>query len=261
MRILYFTKSKKYTIKALERMIKDGHQVDVVFKSPESAKDSQMSEICRQNGIQQYFHDEIYCDGFFEKNKYDLGISNTFGKRIKKEAIQMLKGRIFNIHCAPLPEYKGMYMYNWGIYYQENEWKVTAHYVNEYLDDGKIIDTKEFSIDQKTITVGELEETSQKKAYELTFETISKFFDGNMPAGIPQTGNGHYYSRSDFEELKKIETDYSCEEIIRRIRACYCPGYEGAYFVKDGYKFPINAEEFFNQESILETIEDEINDR
>ena len=74
MRILYFTKSKKYTIQALEKMMKDGHQVDVVFKSPESGKDSEMSEICRQNGIRQYFHEEIYCDGFFERNKYDIGI-------------------------------------------------------------------------------------------------------------------------------------------------------------------------------------------
>lgn len=53
MKILYFTKSKPYTLKALKRMKEEGHYVSVAVKS--------------KNGF--------------------IGISNIFGKRIREDNI------------------------------------------------------------------------------------------------------------------------------------------------------------------------------
>ena len=233
MKILFFTKSKPYTLKTLQELLLQGHQVTVVCKTYASFQNSDMHLWCKKNKIQVWENEELYTDKAIELIKqFDLGISNTYGKLIKKPIIDALNGRIFNVHTAPLPEYKGMFGYNWGIYNREEEWAVTAHYVNEMFDEGAIIKVKKFPIDAEHILVKELEELSQKLAYELTMELVNAFTDGKQPLGYKQEQEGKYYSKKDFETLKIITKEDSPEEIKRKIHACWCPPYEGAYVCK-----------------------------
>lgn len=237
MKILFFTKSKPYTMKTLKELIELGHEVTIVCKSYSSFCGSAMEQWCIENKIRVLENDELY----LEENKtfltkFDLGISNTYGCLIKKEMIEALHGRIFNIHSAPLPEYRGMFAYNWAIYNGEEEWGVTAHYIDEKFDTGNIIEIQRFSINAEIITVKELEEESQKIGYELTMRLVKLFEDGKRPMGYPQEGKGKYYSREDFEKLKIIDKEDSLEEKKRKTHACWCPPYEGAYIIENGKK-------------------------
>ena len=238
MKILFLTKSKPYTIKILQELVVEKHMVTVVCKSYESFKGSEMDQWCAENGISVIENDELYSKENLQKfSHFDLGISNTYGRLIKKPLIDALKGRIFNIHAAPLPTYKGMFVYNWALYNGEESWTVTAHYVNEKFDEGPIIRTKSFPIDAEKTSVKELEECSSKVGYELTMEIVDAFLDGKKPEGFPQKGEGNYYSKKDFEDLKVISEKDSANEIRKKVHACFCPPYEGAYFLKEGEKF------------------------
>ena len=208
---------------------------------------TEMEQWCKEKGIEILENKELYLrNNLIEISTYDLAIVNTYGKLIKKEIIEALRGRIINVHCAPLPKYRGMYAYNWGIYNGEKEWGVTVHYVNERFDEGEIIRIKKFPIDQETICVKKLEMESQRIGYELIMEVINGFMNEERPTGISQKSGGGYYSRADFEQLKIINDSDSVEEIERKIRACWCPPYEGAYILKDNKKFFLISSEILD---------------
>lgn len=240
MNILFFTKSKPYTCLAAQALKDAGHSIDIVCKDKQSFLESDLQIWCLKNGITVYTNDDLYkhlSNGTL--CRYDLAISNTYGKKIKKEIIDYVDRRIFNVHCAPLPRYRGMFAYNWGIFQQETEWAVTAHYISEDFDTGEIIEVKRFPIDLKTITVKELEEKSQHYAYELTLKITNEFSNGGRPLGVPQQGETHYYSRKDYENLKRILPQDDADVVSRKIQACYCPPYEGAYLQCGNKRFPV----------------------
>lgn len=243
MRILFFTKSKPYTCQTLKDICERKHQVSIVCKSKVDFEGTEMQKWCFENNIRVYDNSELY--DILESGelpKFDLGISNTYGRLIRKEIIEYFDGRIFNVHCAPLPQYKGMFIYNWGIFNEEDEWAVTAHYVNEKFDEGDIIEIVKFPIDKKNITVKELEQKSQKTAADLTLKIVDMYDRGETIPKIPQEGKGHYYKRVDFDELKKVTSADTAQVICKKIKACYCPPYEGAYWEHDGMRFYISKE-------------------
>ena len=158
---------------------------------------------------------------------------------IKRELIEWLDGNIINLHGAILPAYKGAFTYNWGIYNHEQEWGATAHFVNERFDEGDIIQIQRFTIDPEQISVSELERKTQEAAYTLSLELVEKIANGIELSRIPQTSEGKYYSRKDFEDLKRISVQDGVDQINRKIHACWCPPYEGAYVVIGGQKYSI----------------------
>ena len=54
------------------------------------------------------------------------------------------------------------------------------------------------------------------------------------------TDKGYYYSRQDFEDLKRITETDTAAVITRKVRACWCPPYEGAYLERDGIHFAVS---------------------
>lgn len=248
MDILYFTKSKKYTCKALEYMIQRYNVVGLVCKAREVVYDTEIERICKVNGIKIYDNNEVYYE--LERNglpHIDLAISNTYGRLIKPSFIEYVHGNCINLHGAILPDYRGLFAYNHGILNGEKEWGVTAHYINEKFDEGEIIAIKKFPIDTGKISVKMLEEETQKAAYELTLDLLKQWEEcGKLPS-YPQAAGGKYYSKEDFEAAKKISVTDSPDRVIQKIRAFWCPPYEGAYIEIGGTHFQLYLpEERFN---------------
>lgn len=240
MNILYFTKDKKYTRLALQYMIKNYSVAGVVCKTRSMLKDTKMEQICYDNGVRIYDNKELY--DCLENNNMpdiDLALSNTFGKLIKPSFLKYVKGNCVNFHGAILPDYKGLFAYNHGLLNQERYWGVTAHYVNEKFDEGDIIEIEKFPIDSNRISVTELEEQTQKKAYEMTIDLLERWNQiGRLPS-YPQPKGGRYYSKSDFEKARKVLITDSAEDVARKIHAFFCPPYEGAYIEIDGVHFQL----------------------
>ena len=240
MKVLYFTKSKKYTCKALEYMIREHTVVGVVCKNMQIMHGTKMEQICIENQIDLYDNEQLYRK--IEQNTLpdiDLAVSNTFGRLIKPSFISCVNGNCINLHGAVLPDYKGLFTYNHGLMNEEKEWGVTAHYVNEKFDEGEIIEIKKFPINAKEISVQELEEETQKIAYELTVDLLGRWkTEGRLPS-YPQPVGGRYYSREDFETAKKILLTDSADEVTKKVHAFWCPPYEGAYIEIDGVHFQL----------------------
>ncbi len=249
MKILFLTKSKKFTNRLLRDLIEIGDEVTVVCKDYNSFSGTEMELFCKENRIKFLDNEDLY--KALSENllpQYDLAISNTYGKLIKKELISWTDGKIINLHGAILPDYKGAFTYNWGIYNLEKEWGATAHYVNESFDEGDIIEISRFGIDPSAITINQLEELTQEAAYYLSLKLIKAFRSGERPDAKKQNNDGRYYSRKDFEELKHISITDSEDVIKKKIHSCWCPPYEGAYIEIGGIRY------FLMTKDMLETI-------
>ena len=81
-----------------------------------------------------------------QKNKTDM-----FGwiyECIIKNFIRNFKGNIINIHPSLLPKYKGLNTFKRVLNAGEKMTGCTVHFVNEKLDNGKIIIKKRVSINK-----------------------------------------------------------------------------------------------------------------
>lgn len=240
MKIIFLSKSKTYTCRLLRHMIAEYEVVGLVCKSRDMLFGTDMYKICVDNAVPIFGTDEMY--SLLERGEFpkaDIAISNTYGRLIRKELISHVNGMCINFHGAILPDYKGLFAYNHGLLNEEQEWGVTAHFVNEKFDEGEIIEISKFRIDPKSISVKELEEQTQKKALELTVELLRRFELGESFTSHPQEGRGRYYSLADFEEAKRINQTDSYELIDRKIHAFYCPPYEGAYIELAGKHYEL----------------------
>jgi len=171
-------------------------------------------------------------------DEIDLVISYLFWKKIKKPLIDLPRIGCINFHSAPLPEFRGVNGYSFAIFQDLPYWGVSAHFVDESIDSGDIIEVIKFEIDPKNETSFSLEQKSQVFLLELFKKVITNALSNNS---LPRSSqhNGKYYSKTDFEKLRKINPQDTLEEIEKKIRAFWYPPYGGAYIELHGKEFTI----------------------
>ena len=76
--------------------------------------------------------------------------------------IKSYNGKIINIHPSLLPKYKGLNTHKRVIKNKEKFTGCTVHYVNKYLDSGRIISKKKIKINSK-----DTEKTIEKKVLKI----------------------------------------------------------------------------------------------
>lgn len=237
MNVLFFTKPKKHTLECVRFLIEAGAKVRIVIYNRDSYLETDFMKYCDSKNIIVYDGKDVY-NHISDFTNLDVVFCNTYPELIKNKILDVAKKGGFNFHMAPLPEYKGVFGFNFAIYNEEKRYGVTCHKLSEQFDDGNLIKVMYFEIDTKNITVKELVQESERQMLGL-FKYIYHALDKNeILKEVPQKG-GCYYSRKQFEELKRINEDDSESEIERKIRAFWYPPYEGAYIIINGKKYTV----------------------
>ena len=109
------------------------------------------------------------------QNKIKLICLAGFLKILSKKFIRSFDGKIINIHPSLLPKYKGLNTYRKVLENKEKYTGCTVHYVNEKLDDGKIILQKKVKILKKD-NIKSLKRRVQKLEYQVYPKSIKKIF-------------------------------------------------------------------------------------
>ena len=97
-------------------------------------------------------------------------------KIISKKFIKRFGKKIINIHPSLLPKFKGLNTYKNIILAKEKKTGCTVHFVNEKLDDGKIILKKSFYI-KNSDSIDILKKKTQKLEYKAYSEAIIKLYN------------------------------------------------------------------------------------
>ena len=91
--------------------------------------------------------DEKYLHSFFTENQIDLLVINSWGI-IPNEIINLPKYKTINIHPSMLPQYRGALPTLWSLKNKDKISALTYIVLNEFIDDGLIINQHIFSIEQ-----------------------------------------------------------------------------------------------------------------
>jgi len=101
-----------------------------------------------------------------------------FMKVLTKNFIRSFDGKIINIHPSLLPKYKGLNTFERAIKKGERVTGCTVHWVNEKLDDGKIIIKKRVKIEIGE-NIEKLKKKVQKEEYKAYSMAIRKIYSLN----------------------------------------------------------------------------------
>lgn len=236
MRAIFLGKNKPTVVKGLQYLVNKG--VDIVA----------VAGLTDNN-----YHIPILTDNelYFKKfSNIDLIISYLYPKKIKKSLLNISKIGCINFHPAPLPDFRGVCGYSFGIFEEVKEWGVSAHFVDKSFDTGDIVKVKKFFINPKRETAFSLEKKSQLVLLKLFKKIIDKILSGKKLTKKPQK-RGRYFSKKDFEKLRKIDQKDSLKTIDKKIRACWFPPYQGASINIKGQEFTLLDDKMLEEISKL----------
>lgn len=174
----------------------------------------------------------------------DIAISVLFFNIITSEFITRCKNKVYNLHPAPLPYYRGSNSYSHAIINGEDAYGVTFHLVDEGIDTGPIIKVRWFEI-CPTMTARELHDKAQEEAFLLFKEQIPGIIKGDYIAisqnEILRNSNrkSYTYNKSSLKDLKKITVKDITERpdyVYNLVRALDFPPFESAYITIDNSK-------------------------
>ena len=145
---------------------------------------------------------------------------------------KMPKLGTFNLHASLLPQYRGAAPINWAIINGENKTGVTTFFIDDKIDTGAMILSKETEIASNE-TAGELHDRLMHLGSEAVIETLQQIELGNVTTTLQEEKGEIKTAYKLNKENCKIDWNQSGSAIFNHIRGL-CP-YPAAWtFIKDG---------------------------
>ncbi len=169
----------------------------------------------------------------------DIIISVQFHHILSPAQLAKASLAAYNLHMAPLPEYRGCNQFSMAILDGASTFGTTLHIMDTGIDHGDIVAELRFDI-PNDIWVHELYEKTEEASFKLFKHTLSNLIKGDVSTTpqsslIPSRGTSIHY-RNEIQKIKHLQLDWSEEKIMRHIRATYMPGFEPPYFTLNGRK-------------------------
>ena len=145
---------------------------------------------------------------------------------------KMPKLGTFNLHASLLPQYRGAAPINWAIINGENKTGVTTFFIDDKIDTGAMILSRETEIASNE-TAGELHDRLMHIGSEAVIETLQQIELGNVSTTLQEEKGEIKTAYKLNKENCKIDWNQSGSAIFNHIRGL-CP-YPAAWtFIKDG---------------------------
>jgi len=175
------------------------------------------------------------------KPDWVLNINSTV--ILTKDILNIPRFGCLNLHPGKLPEYAGLYAYQWAIRNDEKNFSVTIHWMEEKIDSGPIAYTQNFPV-LPSDTGLSLFMKCMKVGAELSLEVLKDIGSGYMPPRIMQDlSKRKLYTNKDSKN-GNISWLWSSKKICNFIRAVdYSPLSSPTYIptcvLKDGRQINI----------------------
>ena len=145
--------------------------------------------------------------------KYDLGISFLYPYLVPQEQVE--QHIWFNFHCGDLPKHPGRNLGYRTVMDNSTSFGGTLHWMNEYFDKGRIVEVKEFIVNEDD-TAKDIMQKSYEQLIYLFYKYIPQIINGNFPSG--KQNDSQYIKSPKIDDYIEL-TEYQ----QKRIRALYCP--------------------------------------
>jgi len=166
---------------------------------------------------------------------FDYVISYISPWIIPKQVLNNTRIAAINFHPGP-PEYPGIGCTNFAIYNRENIFGITVHHMKEKVDSGDIITVKKFPIFEND-SVYSLTQRGYAYIYSSFVEIFPLIISNTPLPGSDEQWKRKPFTRRELNDLCRITSDMSVDEIKRRVKATAYPDMPGAFIELGGIQF------------------------
>lgn len=145
-----------------------------------------------------------HVERLLRKHRINLIVAIHLDQLIGKTILQLPKYGCINLHYGRLPENAGPFPTIWGILKNENEAYVTIHYMDEYFDQGDILDEGIVKIDHNE-SILSLDCRLMKLGSHLIRKVIKQLENGTQHVRPQDKGKFRYRSYPSKKKLKLLK--------------------------------------------------------
>ena len=239
MKKIVFLGGKAIGKKCLEELFKRQNELECeIIAVGVSSRGKEIRDFCKAKGLRILEN----LDEFLDLD-CDLLFSVQYHEILKPKHLACVKEMAFNLHLAPLPEYRGCNQFTFAILNDDKEFGVSIHRLEEGIDSGDMIFEKRFKIPPNCF-VDELVSLANTYGVELFSQSLENLILGRFSL-IPQSSipaqKREFHLRKEIEKIKYINLAEICgggEVLIEKIiRATAMPGFPSPYCFIGGRKF------------------------
>ncbi len=239
---IVFMGTPEFAVGILDAIVKDGkHEVVGVITAVDKPagrgqkiKYSAVKEYALEKGLRLLQPSNLKNEEFLEELKsLDANLQVVVAFRMLPKVVwAMPKFGTFNLHASLLPNYRGAAPINWAIINGETKTGVTTFFIDEKIDTGAMILSKEINISENEIA-GELHDKLMVLGCDAVVETLDKISEGNVSTIIqqdtPEIKTAYKLDRENckIDFSKGIDAVYNLIRGLSPYPAAYC-------FFKDG---------------------------
>ena len=240
---IVFMGTPDFAAKSLESIYHAGHNILAVVTNPDRPKGRGMKmimtpvkEFALQNNIPVYQPEKVKDNVEFlellKELKPDAICVVAYGKILPKSILDVPKYGCINVHASLLPKYRGAAPIQWAIINGDKKTGVSTMFMDEGMDTGDIILTKEIDIGEDT-TTGELWDELAFLGGNLLVKTLSNIQDKT----VTRTKQGNNFTIAPMlnKEMARINWEKSNAAQIKNLVRGLNP-IMGAYVELDGKK-------------------------
>lgn len=215
-----------FSVNALKSLYNAGHEILAVFTQPDKPKGRKMvltappvKEVAKELNLNVFQPVSLKSEDVKNQIKNmnaDVIVVVAYGKILPKEILNSAKYGCVNIHASVLPKYRGAAPIQWSIVCGEGVTGVTTMQMDEGIDTGDILETRETVISNDD-DAGTLHDRLSIMGAELIVETLNKLEEGIIEPK-KQDENSNSYAPIITREMGKIDFNKPAEEIHNLVR-------------------------------------------
>ena len=198
-----FMGTPEFSIPFLQSLIKNKFNILCVYtQPPKKAKRGQkinispVEEFSKKNKIKLRNPEDLNSKEeyeFFKKLSADLVVVVAYGKLIPKSFLNKVKFGFINVHASLLPKWRGAAPIQRAIINGDKKIGVSIMKIEEKLDSGPVLVSKELELDQN-LTHGEVEKKLSIIGSNLLIESL-KIIETDNPKFIDQDHSHASYAK------------------------------------------------------------------
>lgn len=167
-----------------------------------------MASVCRTFGVPLFHVEKLNSQETIDELTawgVDLMVSVSCPQVFKRGIIDAAPKGVLNLHCSPLPEYRGLYPAFWMLKNDEQRAGATLFFVNERIDGGDILLQEHYPV-EKDDTLHRFVKRSKRRGSELIVRGIQAVREGGYETTEIDEDAGSYYTWPTREEVRDFCT-------------------------------------------------------
>jgi len=242
---IVFMGTPEFSEPSLKALIKNKFSILSVYTQPPAKSNrgqkvelSYIQKFCNENKLDSRCPENLNTSEefeYFKKLSPDLAIVVAYGQLISKNFLSLTKFGFINIHASLLPKWRGAAPIQRAIMNGDKKTGVSVMKIEEKLDSGPVLATKELELNQDSTYI-EIEKKLSKLGADLLIESLKSINEGKTKF-LTQIHSEATYAKKINKNETKINWNLDANKVILHIHGL--SSNPGAWFKYENERFKV----------------------